>query len=289
MTHPASGQQQALGQQVTNELSARRAQRQPDRHLLRAGGPAHEQQRRQVAARDRQHEPDDDEQHRRDGRAAGRPSADGCARRSTRTPRCPCLDPPSGTRRPAALPRMCIAACACATVTPSRRRAFTKNAASSGRRSSARGGAPSAGSDEIGSQKSVTMPMLIVPRWPAGPTPTIVTGTPSIRMVRPTTDGSAPKLPRPGLVPDDGHDRGAGRVLRRVEPAPERRLQSQHGQIRRGGVFDDRRPQARRRPGSSRREGRTRRSCSRRRRCTPPCPGRPGTSSPSTPPALEPF
>ena len=65
---PASGQQQALRQQVTNELSARRAQGQPNRHLLRAGGPAHEQQRRQVAARDRQHEPDDDEQHRRDGR-----------------------------------------------------------------------------------------------------------------------------------------------------------------------------------------------------------------------------
>ena len=51
------------------------------------------------------------------------------------------------------------------------------------------------------------------------------------------------ELPRPGLVPDDGHHRGAGRVLRRVEPAPERRPESQHGQIRRGGVFGDRRPQ----------------------------------------------
>jgi len=53
-----------------------------------------------------------------------------------------------------------------------------------------RGGAPSAVIDEIGSQKSVTMPRLIVPRWPAGPIPTIVTGTPSIRMVRPITLGS---------------------------------------------------------------------------------------------------
>ena len=51
------------------------------------------------------------------------------------------------------------------------------------------------------------------------------------------------ELPRPGLVPDDGHHRRAGRVLRRVEPAPERRRESQHGQIRRGGVFGDRRPQ----------------------------------------------
>ena len=70
--HPADRQQQALGQQVAHELSARRAQGQPNRHFLRAGGPAHEQQRRQVAAGDRQHEPDDDEQQRRDG--ASRPS-----------------------------------------------------------------------------------------------------------------------------------------------------------------------------------------------------------------------
>ena len=45
------------------------------------------------------------------------------------------------------VPRMRMAACACATVTPSRSRAFTVNPASSGRRASARGGAPNAGSD----------------------------------------------------------------------------------------------------------------------------------------------
>ena len=39
-----------------------------DRHLLRSGGPTHEQQGRQVAACDRQHEPDDNEQEPRDGR-----------------------------------------------------------------------------------------------------------------------------------------------------------------------------------------------------------------------------
>ena len=51
------------------------------------------------------------------------------------------------------------------------------------------------------------------------------------------------ELPGPGRVPDDGHDCGIGRVLRGVEPAPERRPESQHGQIRRRGVFGDRRPQ----------------------------------------------
>ena len=90
-------------------------------------------------------------------------------------------------------PRLSIAACACATVTPSLRRAFTKKPASTGRRSRARGGPPSAGTAEIGSQKSVTRPMLSVALWPAGPTPTIVTGTPCMRMVRPMTDGSPPK------------------------------------------------------------------------------------------------
>ena len=62
------------------------------------------------------------------------------------------------------VPRIRIAACACATVTPSRRRAFTLKAASSGRRVNARCGIPNAGSDAIGSQKSVTRPMLMVPR-----------------------------------------------------------------------------------------------------------------------------
>ena len=138
---------------------------------------------------------------------------------------------------------MFIAACACATVTPSRRRAFTKKAASSGRRSSVRGGAPRAGSDEIGSQKSVTMPMLIVPSV------TCRANADDRDRHALDPDGAADhgrirtELPRPGLVPDDGHHRGAGRVLRRVEPAPERRPESQHGQIRRRGVFGDRRPQ----------------------------------------------
>ncbi len=57
---------------------------------------------------------------------------------------------------------MFIAACACATVTPSRSRAFTKNAASAGRRSSMRDERSNVVSVEIGSQKSVTRPMFNV-------------------------------------------------------------------------------------------------------------------------------
>ena len=66
---------------------------------------------------------------------------------------------------------------------------------------------------------------------------------PSIEMLRPITDGSALELARPGVVPDDGHQRGPGRVLRRLEPAAERWPEPQHGQIGRRGVFGDRRPQ----------------------------------------------
>ena len=78
-------------------------------------------------------------------------------------------------------PRMLMAACACATrdaVAEARlheqggllRTPFQACVAALRR----------SGSDEIGSQKSVTRPMLMVPRCPTGPTPTIVTGTPSI-------------------------------------------------------------------------------------------------------------
>ena len=157
------GQQQALGQQVTNELSARRAQGQPDGHFLRARGPAHEQQRRQVAARDRQHEPDDAEQHRReppqhgvqlrvDAHVARREHRNALSRILLRVLGCQpgAQDAHRGLRlrdgdaipeaglheeappRPDAAP-----ACAAARRAP--------------------------GADEIGSQKSVTMPMLIVP------------------------------------------------------------------------------------------------------------------------------
>ena len=87
-----------------------------------------------------------------------------------------------------------------------------------------------------------------MPRWPAGPTPTMVTGTPSIRMVRPTIDGSAPNFARPRLVADDGDDRRARRVLRRVEPAPERRPEPEHGQIGRASCV--RRPPAAAAPSS---------------------------------------
>ena len=51
---------------MTNKLSARRAQGQSDRHFLRTCGAAHEQQCREVAARDGEHEPHDAEQHKRD-------------------------------------------------------------------------------------------------------------------------------------------------------------------------------------------------------------------------------
>ena len=50
-------------------------------------------------------------------------------------------------------------------------------------------------------------------------------------------------LARGGLVADDGHHRGAARVLRGSEPAPERRAESQDGEIRRGRVLDDRQAQ----------------------------------------------
>ena len=86
-----------------------------------------------------------------------------------------------------------MAACASATVIPSLRRAFTRKIDSLGRRPSA-SAMPKASSEAIGSQKSVTIPTLTVPLWPAGPTPTIVTGTPSIRMARPITAGLPPNL-----------------------------------------------------------------------------------------------
>ena len=79
-------QHQALGEQMPNELPAGRPDGKAHREILRAGGAAHEQQRREVAARNRQHQPDNDEQRATRSPSAGRPSADGPARRSTRTP-----------------------------------------------------------------------------------------------------------------------------------------------------------------------------------------------------------
>ncbi len=136
-----------------------------------------------------------------------------------------------------------MAACACPSVTPSRRRAFTVNAASSGRRSSARDGAPMAGSDEIGSQKSVTMPRSIVARCPAGPTPTIVTGTLSIRMVRPTIEGVDPNFRRHASCPSTATTGAPGTSSAAVNQRPSGRLEAEHRQIGRRRVFGDGRPQ----------------------------------------------
>ena len=77
----------------------------------------------------------------------------------------------------------------------------------------ARRACPSACSAAIGSQKSVTSPMLSVALWPTGPTPTIVTGTPCIRMVRPMTDGSAPNLLVQMRWLMHGHDRRAAHLV----------------------------------------------------------------------------
>ena len=83
-----------------------------------------------------------------------------------------------------------------------------------------RGGAPKAGSDEIGSQKSVTMPRSIVARCPAGPTPTIVTGTLSIRMVRPITDGAEPNFRRHASWPSTATTAAPGTSSAAVNQRP---------------------------------------------------------------------
>jgi hypothetical protein len=59
------GQQDALGQQLPHQLTSGCADGQADRDLLRARRPAHQEQGREVAARDREDESDDDEHDRR--------------------------------------------------------------------------------------------------------------------------------------------------------------------------------------------------------------------------------
>ncbi len=171
-----------------------------------------------------------------------------------------------------------MAACACATVTPSRRRAFTKKPASSGFRSSARAGPPRLASAAIGSQKSVTMPDVDRGVVPCRTNPTIVTGTPSTRMVRPTTEGSARNFDEPRGVAHHGHDRGPAHVVGLGEPAAERGAQAQH----RGSRWRRRiRPPLaapRQRRDSARPGARSPPSCRRTRRCRPPCRDRPDTN-----------
>ena len=213
------GQQQALRQQVTNELSARRAQGQPNRHLLRAGGPAHEQQRRQVAARDRQHEPDDDEQQRRDGRqqtvhlrvnahVARREHRNALARILLRVLGCQpgAQDAHRGLRLRDgdAIPETSLHEERRLLRTPLQR------ARRRSERRERRDRQPEVGDDADVDRASVTC------------------GANPHDRDRHTfdPDGAADhgrirtELPRPGLVPDDGHHRGAGRVLRRVNQRP---------------------------------------------------------------------
>ena len=91
-----------------------------------------------------------------------------------------------------------------------------------------RQGAPSEASADIGSQKSVTRPMLIVPLCPTGPTPTIVTG-----LLRSGSFGRRGTHPRRSVWsrPGDSQQRRRGSVCLRagVEPAPEERQGVKHG------------------------------------------------------------
>ena len=57
-------EQQALGQQLPDQPPARRAERQPDRHLFLPGRRARQQQVRDVGADDQQHQGDDDAEDR---------------------------------------------------------------------------------------------------------------------------------------------------------------------------------------------------------------------------------
>ena len=237
------GQQQALGQQMTNELSARRAHGQPNGHFLRARGAAHEQQRRQVAARDRQHKADDTEQQRRDGvqetvhlrvdtHVAGREHRDalawilfrvfggqpgaqdahrGLRLRDGDAVAEPSLDEEHGLVR--------------TSLERARRRA---------ERRERRDRQPEVGDEADVDRASVTG------------------GTNPHDCDRDTfdADGSADhrririELPRPRLVADHADHRAASDLLGSGEPASERRPQTQDGQIRRSRVLDDRRPQA---------------------------------------------
>ena len=56
-------QHQALDQQLTHDAAARRAERQPQRHLALTRGAARQQQIRDVRARNQQHAGDDRHQH----------------------------------------------------------------------------------------------------------------------------------------------------------------------------------------------------------------------------------
>ena len=51
-------EEQALGQELADEAAARRAERQPDRHLVTPGRRARQQQVRDVGAGDQQHQAD---------------------------------------------------------------------------------------------------------------------------------------------------------------------------------------------------------------------------------------
>ncbi len=81
---------------------------------------------------------------------------------------------------------------ACCTVTPGARRASTSYQWSDRRSRFATWKSPLTGVAEIDSQKSVSSGVIVLVR-PSGPTPTIVTGWPFRRIVRPTTSGSLPK------------------------------------------------------------------------------------------------
>ena len=164
-------EQQALDQQVPDKLMPRGAHGQPHRDFFRARGAAHQQQRRQVAARDGEDEADDDEHQRGDRherRVRLRVDRARPSRRTTVMPgptaNSPSVRNCSGYSAASRCASTSIAALACATVTPSRRRAFTRKgakivAASRGARS-----ANIAGTAVIGSQKSVPRPMSTVPR-----------------------------------------------------------------------------------------------------------------------------
>src|SRR5262249_19040689 len=58
------GQQDAFGQELTDESAARGSQRQPDRNFLLTNGCARKQEVRNIGANDQQHQSDDDTESR---------------------------------------------------------------------------------------------------------------------------------------------------------------------------------------------------------------------------------
>ena len=190
---PPASESSTLGQQVPDELTPRGAHGQPHRDFLRPRGAAHQQQRGQVAARDGEDEADDDEHTRRDRHERRvRLGMDPHVRRGNdRDARATANSAPprtsSGRSAASRGARTSIAAFA----PRSRRRADGL----SRKRGDDRGAARIAGmafSSPCGHRQpeidETDVERAAVIR---GPMPTIVTGAPSIRTMRPRMEGSA--------------------------------------------------------------------------------------------------